>query len=220
MCFRINAAASQTSAGLLVTGGNTEVTGGSKLLSSTLLFTTTWQDFTELPVATSLHCQVTVGDTVYIVGGYTDSDVLGDTYKLTSSNQWSLISSLNTPRSLHACVEWDGGILAIGGRGSGFIDVDRLSSVERYDVVSNKWFDFTPILPVKLEYHQAVVWGGDLYVLGGWDHTNGGINKEVYKLKKGNQTWEVMPGVSVDLGTDYKRPIFPAIITNNIHCNN
>ena len=141
LCFRRLAGASETSAGLLVTGG----WDGSKRLSSTLLFTKeAWQDFTPLPVATSVHCQVTVGNTVYIVGGWTDSGRTGDTYKLTSSNQWSKLSSLDTPRYYHACVEWDGGILAIGG--SSYDSTGGvLSSVERYDVVSDKWFSFTPL---------------------------------------------------------------------------
>ena len=217
MCFRRNAAASETSAGLLVTGGvnGYSTLTGYNILNSTLLFTTTWQDFTESPVATYDHCQVTVGDTVYIVGGDTGrqdySDVIGDTYKLTSSNQWSKLSSLNIPRDFHACVEWDGGILAIGGWRYG-----GLSSVEWYNIVSNKWFAFTQI-PVELYGHQAVVWEGDLYLLGGLSGNGGDNNKVVYKLKKGSQTWEVVPGVSLDL-TRY-RPIFPAVITDNIHCN-
>ena len=129
--FRRRAAASETSGGLLVTGG---VNGYSPLtgyntLKSTLLFTTTWQDFTELPVATYDHCQVTVGDTVYIVGGDTYNGTTGATYKLTSSNQWSKLSSLNISRSQHACIEWDGGILAIGGLDN---DWYGLSSVEWY----------------------------------------------------------------------------------------
>merc|ERR1719392_39419 len=197
------AAASETSAGLLVTGGHDRSI--AKYLTSTLLFNTTWQDFTELPVATESHCQVTVSDTVYIVGGWnTISATTGDTYKLTSSNQWSKLSSLNQPRFTHACVEWDGGILAIGGF--------QLSSVERYNVVSNIWVDFAP-LPVKLGFPQAVVWEGDVYVLGGLEDDKVD-NKVVYKLKKGSQTWEVVPGVSVE----DSRSIFPAVITDNIHC--
>jgi len=61
------AAASETSAGLLVTGGMPAY--DYYRLSSTLLFTTSWQDFTGLPLPTYLHCQVTVSDTVYVVGG-------------------------------------------------------------------------------------------------------------------------------------------------------
>jgi len=207
---RFWAPASETSAGLLVTGGSDTW----KPLKSSLLFTTEWEDFGEIPVATNSHCQVTVDNTVYIFGGFTDSGEIGETYKLTSSNRWSKLSSLNTKRRNHACVEWDGGILAIGG----FVNGDGLSTVERYDIESNQWISFTPLL-VKLYRHQAVVWGDDVYVLGGYDSTNRVYNKVVYKLKKGSQTWEVVPGVSVDLGTD-KRSIFPYLITSNIHCNN
>ena len=209
-CFRFWAPASETSAGLLVTGGSDSI----DTLKSSLLFTTEWEDFGEIPVATNSHCQVTVDNTVYIFGGFTDSGETGETYKLTSSNRWSKLSSLNTKRRNHACVEWDGGILAIGG----FVNGDGLSTVERYDIESNQWISFTPLL-VKLYLHQAVVWGDDVYVLGGYDSTNRVYNKVVYKLKKGSQTWEVVPGVSVDLGT-HKRSIFPLVITSNIHCNN
>ena len=180
-------------------------------LNNTRLYTESgWQNFTELPEAIGLHCQVYVENKgVYVIGGYNDERSLDTTYELTSSNEWSKLSSLNTRRHDHACVEWEGGILAIGGIG--------YSSVERYDVVSNKWFSFTP-LPEVLFYHQAIVWDGDVYVLGG-RVVNHDINKVVYKLKKGSQTWEAVPGVSVDLGTD-KRSIFPYLITSNIHCNN
>jgi len=218
---RKSSTASETSAGLLVTGGWDKKSG--KKLNSTLLYTTKWQNFTELPVATSHHCQITINDTVYIVGGEktvtfsngtSTYEVLGATYKLTKSKEWSELSSLITPRTQHACVEWDGGILAIGGvnRGGG------LSSVERYNIVSNKWFSYN-LLPVKLKYHHAVVWADDLYVFGGYDQTNKSRRSVVYKLKKGSKTWEVVPGVSVSTGTAY-RPIFPAIAISNIHCNN
>ena len=103
-CFRFWAPASETSAGLLVTGGSDSI-DTPKPLKSSLLFTTEWEDFGEIPVATNSHCQVTVDNTVYIFGGFTDSGEIGETYKLTSSNRWSKLSSLNTKRRNHACVE-------------------------------------------------------------------------------------------------------------------
>ena len=65
LCFRFRAAASETSGGLLVTGG----IGDWGVIESTILFTTAWQDLTDLPGVTKLHCQITVGNTVYVVGG-------------------------------------------------------------------------------------------------------------------------------------------------------
>ena len=97
-------------------------TGGyynGQRLNNTRLYTESgWQNFTELPVATARHCQVYVENKgVYVIGGLNDEGNLDTTYELTSSNEWTKLSSLNTRRHDHACVEWEGGILAIGVTG-------------------------------------------------------------------------------------------------------
>ena len=173
-----------------------------------------WLDFTPIPVPTAYHCQVTVGDSVYVVGGWRKihPEFTGDTFKLTLSSkwkQWVKQSSLSTPRSAHGCAEWDGGILAVGGVRIGGI----LSSVEKYNPVSNKWSTFTP-LPTVLKDMQVLVWSNDLYVFGGED--GNGPNKKVYKIKKGKDTWETL-GITLDaIGW---RPVSPAVTLSTIHCN-
>ena len=199
---------------MIVTGGVHSSTG--KTLSSSKIYTEEdgWQSFTSLPVPTYLHCQVTVGGSVYVVGGKIDSglgtpsSITGDTYKLSlSSKQWVKQSSLNTPRYYHGCAEWDGGVLVVGGYNGSF-----LSTVEKYNPVSNKWSIFTP-LPTKLGTMQLLVWDNDLYVFGG--HTGSNDNKKVYKLKKGGDTWEVL---GVTLENNDLRPVFPAVTLSTIHC--
>ena len=98
----------------LWTGGYDTIT--DQRLKSTKLYTESgWQNFTELPETTGDHCQVYVENKgVYVIGGWNDEGSLDTTYELTSSNEWSKLSSLNTRRHDHACVEWEGGILAIG----------------------------------------------------------------------------------------------------------
>merc|ERR1719369_1342425 len=196
---RANAGASTVGGSMIVTGGNH--------MSSSKIYTEDhgWLEFTSLPVATEYHCQVTVGDSVYVLGGWTGSErtgsITGDTYKLSlSSKQWVKQSSLNTPRYYHGCAEWDGGVLVVGGFDYGF-----LSTVEKYNPVSNKWFPFTP-LPTKLGDMQVLVWDNDLYVFGG--HTGSNANKKVYKLKKGGETWETL---GVTLENNDLRPVFPAV---------
>ena len=192
---------------MIITGGR-EIGIGSKLTSKIYTEDDGWLDYTSLPVPTEMHCQVTVGDSVYVVGGYTGS-YSGDTYKLSlSSKQWVKQSSLNTPRTSHGCAEWDGGIMVIGGNGNGI----KLSSVEKYNPVSNEWFTFTP-LPTKLDDMQVLVWDKDLYVFGGYDGSN--YNKKVYKLKKDEDTWETL-GVTLE-NTD-NRSVFPAVTLSTIHC--
>jgi len=167
-----------------------------------------WEDFTPLPSPTRTHCQVSVGDTVYIVGGHPNN---GNTYKLSmSTKQWVKQSSLNTPRSGHGCAAWDGGIIVVGGYAGGGA---YLSSVEKYNPVSNKWFTFTP-LPTPLSYMQALVWDNDLYVLGGY--TGNGYSRKVYKLKHDEDTWEEL---EVTLQNIDQRSVFPAVTLSSLHCN-
>jgi len=209
---RTSAASSMTATGdWLWTGGYDTIT--DQRLKSTKLYTESgWQNFTELPETTGYHCQVYVENKgVYVIGGLNDEGNLDTTYELTSSNEWSKLSSLNTRRHDHACVEWEGGILAIGGYGYSY-----LSSVERFDPLENKWLPFTA-LPIDLKGGQAINWKGDVFVFGGWTQYANVQNKEVFKLKKGSETWEVVPGVSIYHGN---RPIYPAVIINNLHCNN
>jgi len=193
------AAASSVGDSLIVTGdydGNT----------STMIFTEEagWEDFTPLPVAMSFHCQVSVGDTVYVVR-------YDSTYKLSmSTKQWVKLSSLNTPRGEHGCAEWDGEIIVVGGTASG----DYLSSVEKYDPVSDKWSTFTP-LPTTLSLMQVLVWDNDLYVLGGYDGNSHENSKKVFKLKHGEDTWEEL---GVTLQNVEKRDVFPAVTLKTLHC--
>ena len=168
-----------------------------------------WEDFTPLPSPTSWHCQVSVGDTVYIIGGGTNSGRTGDTYKLRmSTKQWVKQSSLNTPRGEHGCAAWDGGVIVVGGN-----DGDVLSSVEKFNPVSNKWFTITP-LPTTLYNMQVLVWDNDLYVLGGG--TGKELSKTVYKLKHDEDNWEEL---EVTLQNTDKRAVFPAVTLSFVHCN-
>jgi len=201
---RAYAAASSVDGSLIITGGRDPTT--NKNLASSMIYTEDagWEDFTPLPVAMSGHCQVSVGDNVYVVG-------YDGTYKLSmSTKQWVKQSNLNTPRNGHGCAELDGGVIVIGGykAGSGY-----LSSVEKYDPVSNKWSAFTP-LPTTLMTMQVLVWDNDLYVLGGYNGRE--WSKKVFKLKRGEDTWEEL---GVTLKNIDNRKVFPAVTLSSLHCN-
>jgi len=207
---RAYAAASSVDGSLIITGGYDPT--NPKYLASTMIYTEDagWEDFTPLSPPTYLHCQVSVGDTVYIVGGYTGITT-GNTYKLSmSTKQWVKQSSLNTPRVKHGCAAWDGGVIVVGGSDAGG---DHLSSVEKFNPVSNKWFTFTP-LSTPLSKMQAFVWDNDLYVLGG--HTGDEWNKKVFKLPHDEDNWEEL---EVTLQNSEGRSVFPAVTLSSVHCN-
>jgi len=211
------AAASSVDGSLIITGGNDDT--GNRL-ASTMIYTEDvgWEDFTPLPVAIYLHCQVSVGDSVYIIGGRTKHASTGATYKLSmSTKQWVRQSNLNTPRDALGCAEWDGGLLAVGGRNGPGGPGSQLSSVEKYNPVSNKWSTFTP-LPIALHRMQALVWGNDLYVLGGLQGNNNEVSKKVYKLKHDEDTWNELEVEIEAFKPNDNRPVFPAVTLSTINC--
>ena len=193
----------------IITGGLHSTT--AQLIATSLIYTEDagWKNFTALPDPPHSHCQVTLGDSVYVVGGWTAGGPTGNTYSLSlsssSSKQWVKQKSLNTPRFWHDCAEWDGGIIAVGGYND---DAGgELSSVEKYNPVSNKWSTSTPLL-TPLRFMQAFVWENDLYLLGG------GGSKKVFKLKQNEDKWEEL----LTLPNGEMRSIFPAVTLSSIHC--
>ena len=195
---------------LVITGGKSS---SGRYLTSSKIFTedNVWEDLAELPVGTEYHCQVTVGDTIYLVGGDTPNGRTADMFKLNMTSRprrWVKQRSLDTPRLGHACTEWEGGVVVIGGLSNS----DRLSSVEWHNPVRNTWVTMAP-LPTTLSGMQAVVWGNSLYVFGGKDDSN--WSKAIYKLEKGQDTWHVLGATLQNFET---RTVFPAVTLSNIHC--
>jgi hypothetical protein len=79
---------------------------------------------------------------IYAVGGYTTNLQLNsaERYDL-STNQWSFISSMESPRSALACVAWNEYIVAIGG----YNGTEFLASIEKYDPKLNRWESVAPL---------------------------------------------------------------------------
>ena len=174
-----------------------------------------WEDFPPIPVRTYRHCQVTVGDTVYITGGYQGGyggRFTADTYKLTTpSKQWEKVSSLSTARNSHTCAEWGGGVIVVGGYNRRYV-----SSVEWYNPVSDTWSLLAP-LPTPVTHPHSVVWEDDLYVFGGF--TGRKTSRGVYKLEPGQDTWqELAQPLQQSVSLTLSNAVSPAVILNNIHC--
>ena len=177
-----------------------------------------WRELPAIPVKTFFHCQVTKGDTTYIIGGNIYYGMTGDSYRsVNQGGEWEKIAPMQTPRGHHACVVWEDKIVVIGGYGGpSWKESGLLSSVESYDPATNEWTTMTP-LPALIMSMQAVVYKDTLYALSG-DYKNEERttrNNLVYQLKPGDDQWSVVPDVSLNVR---KRGVFPAVIFDNLHC--
>jgi len=237
------------------------VTGGFGTTANPNLWTTQiyseydgWSDFVPLPWSLTGHCQVTVGRDVYVIGGQAWQDKSGGYRNVPSDHEGKYLSTLvlkdkswgRLPYDLsreynyHACGVLGSWIYIVGGSKKGaMIDSQRgttiggeETSVEIFntDKPEAGWVAGPELPdPVKDNRIQAVVHDNTLYLVSG-SVREGPVTK-VYKIRKGDQNWEVVQGVNISQNPisnynkpywpPYNRPVFPApLLTKNIlHCS-
>ena len=214
-CYRFRSASSQDGqGGFLVTGGQqhdneptAEVYRGGK-----------WTRGPDLPWYRFDHCQVLLGNTVYVTGGFASNSGqpnyghYASTLKLTEDGNWVEVGSLAVARDDFACAVHDGKIFAIGGNFDGHTPGDAyLSSVEIFDPASETW-TFGPEFPQGLAYAQAFSWDGHLWVMGGNPGDGSGYNDILYRLEE--NVWKNTGIIVQENGADH---ILPAqILDKNI----
>ncbi|EGR31203.1 kelch-like 12, putative [Ichthyophthirius multifiliis] len=96
-----------------------------------------WQTIASLNTPRRALCAVTLPDGIYAIGGFDGTNYLCSVEKYDESlNQWSYISNMNNPRcTLSAVISQDNQYIYVFG---GFDNVP-LNSVERYNLVEDKW---------------------------------------------------------------------------------
>ncbi|GMJ07782.1 ATTENUATED FAR-RED RESPONSE [Hibiscus trionum] len=102
---------------------------------------------------------------LYVLGGMrSDTETCMQTTFVyaASTNQWSTVSPMTTPRSFFAAGNVNGKIIAVGGSG-----VDSITSVECYDPDKDTWKP-VPKMPTGLARYDSAVVGNKMYVTEGW----------------------------------------------------
>ena len=149
----------------------------------------------------------TMGDALYLVGGYFGSPhdyskefQSGSVQRLhLSTGVWEELAGVEPVQS--PAVVGDGkylykigGLKALNAAGQP-TELRSLAEVERFDPGRNRW-EPIPSLPEPRSSHQAVVVDGKLYVVGGWELV-GGMNDNTWKstmlvadLKQPTLTWQ------------------------------
>ncbi|GFT07690.1 kelch-like protein 10 [Trichonephila clavipes] len=105
---------------------------------------------------------------IYIAGGFNGTQVLdsAECYDPTT-DEWTLIPNMNTPRSGVKAVAFRNYLYVIGG----FNGSNRLSTgtlVERYDKVTKMWTFVSPMLGPRSNFATAII-NDLLYVIGGFN---------------------------------------------------
>lgn len=113
-------------------------------------------------------------DGIMLIGGY---DEMGGEQHVelfnTTTLTWSKLANLNTPRSLLACANYQGGVVAGGGWTPNFNDPDYptqdpTKTDEWYDPLLNTWTEMSPMRHRRTDFALAVV-NNSLIAIGGYE---------------------------------------------------
>jgi N-acetylneuraminic acid mutarotase len=134
---------------------------------------------------------VTMGDSLYLVGGYFGSPheyskefQSGSVLRMQlATGVWDELASVTPIQSPALTTDGRylyelGGTRALNAAGQP-TDLRSVAEVERFDPSHNRW-EPLPSLPEGRSSHQAVVVGSTLYVVGGWG-LEGGMNDNVWR---------------------------------------
>lgn len=148
-----------------------------------------WTALPRLPEPRSSHDAVVIGDTLYVVGGWTlKGERHGDwlptawTFDLTKSDaKWQPLATPTFKRRALAVAPWNGKLVALGGMD----DSDEVSkSVDALDLSTGRWTALPELPGGQMRGFGVSAWdlGGDLYVSG--------AEGVVYRLAVDGAKWE------------------------------
>jgi N-acetylneuraminic acid mutarotase len=152
--------------------------------------TNTWSFGTPAPTgrAEVAYGELTHGGKLYVIGGRTlGKGNLIECYDV-SSDSWTTLAPMPTARAAAVAVVVGNSVYVIGGRtGASPRSGTALTAVERYDIDKDMWIAVAP-LPKPRSDFAGVAHGGNIYIFGGWNQTDGTIaDVNVYDPVK--DTW-------------------------------
>ncbi|XP_038611856.1 kelch-like protein 40 [Tachyglossus aculeatus] len=152
---------------IFVVGGK-ELKEGERTLDSVLCYdrlSFKWGEADPLPYAVYGHAVVSHMDLVYVIGGKaSDKKCLNKMCVYDPKKfEWRPLAPLQTARSLFGAALHDGKIYVAAG----VTDTGMTSSVEVYNIASNKWESF-PAFPQERSSLSLVSLAGTLFAVGGF----------------------------------------------------
>ncbi len=170
-----------------------------------------WTALTPLPEARSSHDAVVIGDTLYVVGGWTlagesEGDWLGTAWSFDLSDpqaEWQAVASPTFKRRALAAARWNRQLVAIGGMDDN-AEISR--RVDALDPATGKWTKMPDLPRGQMAGFGVSAWNldGKLLVSGAdgavLQLSDDGTNWEkVGKLSAGRFFHRLMPGTGESL---------------------
>jgi RNA polymerase sigma factor (sigma-70 family) len=124
----------------------------------------TWTKKTDMPTARSYTSSSVVNGKIYVIGGYTDKDILSTVEEYDPvKDTWTDKANMSTARCGLTTSVLNGKIYAIGGYANG----GPVTSIEEYDPAKNKW-TIKANMSGNRTYLSSSVVNGKIYIIGGF----------------------------------------------------
>ncbi|XP_068117027.1 kelch-like protein 36 [Hyperolius riggenbachi] len=181
---------------LIAVGGRNE-NGALSSVETYCPMLNTWSYVADLPRFTYGHAGTVHKDSVYISGGH---DYQIGPYRKNllcyqlGGDAWEERRPMITARGWHSMCTLDDSIYAIGGSDDNQDSMDRFDilSVECYSPQCDQWTRIAPLMQPNSESGVAV-WGGRIYILGGYSWESTTFSRMVQIYDKDRKKWEKGP---------------------------
>ena len=120
-----------------------------------------WEPGPDLPVPVNHAMSATVGDRIYVFGGYLSSNRPTDVAFILDGGQWRQVASLPQPRAAGTAVALGDTVYVAGGIGANGLAADMLV----YDAAADRW-STAPGPPTRREHLGGAGFGGIVYTVG------------------------------------------------------
>ena len=182
----------------LVTLGGESPTGVYGTVEVLDLTTNTWTTLPAMKTPRHGMAVLAIGNTVYAIAGagapgHTDSLTTNEAVDMTSfanASAWRTLPSAPTARQQVGATVSDGVVWVFGGLTT---NGGATTRVEGFDPTISTW-ESGPDLPFPLHHEMAVVYRGDMVVLGGWvpfGVPDALVSDHVWALRNGK--WVALP---------------------------
>jgi len=154
-------------------------------------------------------CAVTVGTTIYVVGGYNSDNFCAPLNSLEildlTTGVWTEGPPLHFARGSLSCGVQHGDFHAIGGeKKENLTNCNRynvpVKIVERYQEGNNTWYEETSVPSNRFRF-AAASFGNSFYIFGGQGSLNASnVNDTYFPLFADVEVWEDTTGVPIGIG--------------------
>jgi non-specific serine/threonine protein kinase len=152
---------------VVVLGGNAGGTPTARVFRGTLGAAggIAWDEIASMPAPRSQGAAVTLGTTIYVVGGYDGRGLAAPTFAYDGEqDRWRTVAAIPTPRDHLAAAALGGRVCAVGGRRLSLLQ--NLAAFECYDPRADAWTKLKDAPTARGGVGAAVV-GSKLVFVGG-----------------------------------------------------